>query len=1061
MAFPIPQHLPRKKDQDVSTKLLSKMSETTFKSLTRELASSWVAELDVAISQTKARINERIQADYAAFEKQFSSSKSVQERLASLSTNVDQLSAELSDPKTGLIPNLILNLTRHAALAQDATDAHVEQEVVSYLAQCRNGLQNLAQLVQEGRLPDAMRACGELDTLLDSPPSTLRGTDLHKDFQRTFRASKDRTDEQLNDAYSRSIVVNASEIVVRTSVQVRASQTILPIQSVVSSLALTSLNSLISTLRRNLTTHYVTRLLQQSTRVDVSSLDTPIGGKEHRLTAVPTSPPLDTQTSHITNLSTILDFLNQHLFPNLPATVGFPLSLSKPITSAVLNDLLVASLPSSVSGLPTFLELMDHAIKFEQDYIGGVLGDAHTDKDIKKWAGSVAAHYERKRRVDILERTRTLVLRPDDESTSFRITVTIANAAPKVDTSAERERASSPEDLAWGFEEDKEDATVDEDSWGFSDEEDKPKPDTTAEPAAEEQQQETKEEDAWGWNDDEGQSAPADGGESSDWDDPWDEPQQKTSSPSKPKTASRLEKLSNKGKLAKEVPPPSMHSPVPVPPPPPTPAMMSSGQRKSVPNQARVEQESYMVSGRAKELLTLLENVLHEASELASSAVLAPYAATNSSQIGNILYQASTQVLDLHRALYPVAAASILSGSPKWSMYYSNDCLWLSEQVTAVASRTSIPSITRDKLREAGEVYKLLADSWYDDTVSGQERRINATLDKAEGFIGTTDQDRFDECEAAVNSVLQNIRRVAQQCKTVLTKSKYYQAIGSIINTALGRILGDILALPDITEVESHKLSELCRILNALEGLFVEGPEQPSFVVAYVPLWLKYSYLSELLEASIADISYLFEEGALVDFEIGELVNLIKALFADTPLRTNTINKLMQGHPPVVSYEDPLRWQDGGIFIMAEISSSLETFEASFKEAVMAKRLSVSTMKEVTNIALKNMEHDTHLVSLLYRTHKTLTPTSKIHSLYVFDSLSRAARHQVEKQGLSADLNSEHGNCATFLLKVEGVLDGLFQDMVASGSEPKLYVVAMMHARPASVYYSQYNAQRL
>ena len=38
--------------------------------------------------------------------------------------------------------------------------------------------------------------------------------------------------------------------------------------------------------------------------------------------------------------------------------------------------------------------------------------------------------------------------------------------------------------------------------------------------------------------------------------------------------------------------------------------------------------------------------------------------------------------------------------------------------------------------------------------------------------------------------------------------------------------MGDILALPDITEVESHRLSELCRILHALEGLFVDAPEQ-------------------------------------------------------------------------------------------------------------------------------------------------------------------------------------------------------------------------------------------
>jgi hypothetical protein len=51
-----------------------------------------------------------------------------------------------------------------------------------------------------------------------------------------------------------------------------------------------------------------------------------------------------------------------------------------------------------------------------------------------------------------------------------------------------------------------------------------------------------------------------------------------------------------------------------------------------------------------------------------------------------------------------------------------------------------------------------------------------------------------------------------------------------------------------------------------------------------------------LQEASMADISYLFEEGALVDFDVEELARLVRALFADTPLRATTINKLLGGH---------------------------------------------------------------------------------------------------------------------------------------------------------------------
>ena len=67
------------------------------------------------------------------------------------------------------------------------------------------------------------------------------------------------------------------------------------------------------------------------------------------------------------------------------------------------------------------------------------------------------------------------------------------------------------------------------------------------------------------------------------------------------------------------------------------------------------------------------------------------------------------------------------------------------------------------------------------------------------------------------------------------------------METALSRILADVLALEDITEAESHRLCELCHIMNSLEGLFVEDPDEPSFIVSYVPSWLKFSYLSELL----------------------------------------------------------------------------------------------------------------------------------------------------------------------------------------------------------------------
>jgi protein NRD1 len=70
------------------------------------------------------------------------------------------------------------------------------------------------------------------------------------------------------------------------------------------------------------------------------------------------------------------------------------------------------------------------------------------------------------------------------------------------------------------------------------------------------------------------------------------------------------------------------------------------------------------------------------------------------------------------------------------------------------------------------------------------------------------------------------------------------------------------------------------------------------------------------------------------------------------------------------------------------------------------------------------------MVSMLYRTHISLQPQYKVPSLYAFDALARAARGHAIKHRCTGEAKS--GNSATFLLKLEAVLEGLFQDMMGS-----------------------------
>lgn len=96
MAFPLPNHLPRK--QDVSSAILTKIGNATNSSLDASVAGQWVTELDETILTTKRQIHDRILSNLPDFERQFSSSVSVQERLVSLKHNVLTLDEAITEP---------------------------------------------------------------------------------------------------------------------------------------------------------------------------------------------------------------------------------------------------------------------------------------------------------------------------------------------------------------------------------------------------------------------------------------------------------------------------------------------------------------------------------------------------------------------------------------------------------------------------------------------------------------------------------------------------------------------------------------------------------------------------------------------------------------------------------------------------------------------------------------------------------------------------------------------------------------------------------------------------
>ncbi|PAV20090.1 kinase subdomain-containing [Pyrrhoderma noxium] len=947
MAFPVPDHLPRNNvPNDVSSLVLGRISETSKKDLTSDLVASWISELQLGIEQTQDKINERINEELPNYKRQFETSKSVQVRLQNLKTNVDTLSNTLSDSESGLLPTLIKTLREHSELAQRTSDACVLRDALSYLDNYRALFTKLRKHTGAGELCEAVNLSRKLGKLLGEAPPALAQANVMVDMKGKLRALTDQIEEQLVEACSRGLQISATEFRIFPSVQVRKSQVIISLSNILSSLSNASLNSQLSSLKRDIISHFIDFPLQQATSSSVAWSTALDGSSYVSLSLFPLSPHPNFRKTAINYLRTLFDFLIEHLFASLPSAVytSFSQSLYKPTVSTLLRSIITPSIPTSVSQLPSFFRLVQDATDFEKEYFCVKIPKCYgtsDEGDIGTWSSGVASHFGRKRRVDILAEARTLTLsNTNDRTTRVEVAIPLIPVSNIIPVQGD---VGDNDDSAWGFDGpkvgkkpgnkvDQEEPVAEESGWDF--EEELPKDDS----------------DAWGWGDNDagGDSAPGNGvnkesknsngetlantngdsdapsndSEESAWDSVWDEPVAEPPTPPSPihsvptvkapKVARGLEKLSAKSKDKVPASPSlSIHStPSSIPTSPAIPSSISSKSPNlkhnsslfrqessiqkahapsitplrpptlSIPGKEKVP-ETYEISTRAQEIVQLIKSIFTEGQDILATSAFSQsgFCPPDSGEIAcTIVLQASPAVLDLYRAVFPV--------------------------VTSLGSSKSVRAMStiKEQMHEALEHLHALETWWFEEGIERECDKVLEVLARAEGFVDTGDQDIFDACENVMTEVLRSVRNIANEWKPVLPHTKWLKATGRVVDAVLVRVLSDVLALGDIPEVDSRRLAELCRILSSLESSFfdLEDPNAPSRVVEYVPSWLKFSYLSELLEASIADVSYLFDEGTLIDFTVDELVGLIRALFADTPLRSNTIAKIQRGHPFVV-----------------------------------------------------------------------------------------------------------------------------------------------------------------
>lgn len=253
-----------------------------------------------------------------------------------------------------------------------------------------------------------------------------------------------------------------------------------------------------------------------------------------------------------------------------------------------------------------------------------------------------------------------------------------------------------------------------------------------------------------------------------------------------------------------------------------------------------------------------------------------------------------SDMLALYRALCPIAYKRAPSG-----LIVHNDLTFLVNELDTNAEFTGqVSERERTKLVKVSHQYAA-------QELAGQQDRLNSVLKQANRFRNCNQEQDLFVCQATVERAINLFYEFSEEWAVYASFPQRVKALGTLLEYLCSTIISDIEHLGSISEEESMELSKLIGVIQQLEDLFtdpttaaaggaggnMEGTSS-SLTLYYTPSWIKFQYLSEVLQSKLVDILYLYNHNSLVDFSSQELVALIKALFAPSEHRRKAIEEI-------------------------------------------------------------------------------------------------------------------------------------------------------------------------
>ncbi|KZL68237.1 is centromere binding protein at prophase [Colletotrichum incanum] len=553
----------------------------------------------------------------------------------------------------------------------------------------------------------------------------------------------------------------------------------------------------------------------------------------------------------LTDLHKLVDFLAKRLTPDL--LMFFSPIMMSDMVPRLIQVWLDAAVPSTLKDLDQFQAVIQSARSFcEFLEANGFTGFT----ELKEWVGSAPSIWLAKCRETALD--------------SVRIKMSSGLGAPRQVEKVEKQMVSRSEgkeltangvagtatDDDWGA------------AWGVDDDVEQP---AEATDNTESNQEEDDGADAWGWDEDD-QAA---------------ESKEETKEPGSQQTGDDEDDAADAWGWGDD------ETTEPQPEPKSQPAKNQIKKQKAAsgePDESRemVLKETYHISSMPEPVLELILAILEDGAALTQPE----YESSPVAAAAPGLFSLPTFALAMFRAVSPHYYSLDIGGN----MFLYNDAMYLSERLADLAStwkaREDLTTRAQNMLRIDNDIKSLqnFATRAYTNELGVQKTVLRDLLGGDQSLM---QQDELDSC---VDSAVARVRSLAVTWESILARSVWYQAVGSLADAISSKIISDVMDASSIGQDDAYRIAQLIANITELDDLFLPSR---STTAQYAATWLRLKYLSEVLQSNLNEVRYLWNDSELsLYFSADEVVDLIEASFDANPRMRETIRAIRENPSP-------------------------------------------------------------------------------------------------------------------------------------------------------------------